>query len=56
MSTKLKNNKSLLTDEQIEQYCYSVEKLLIDINNRSNAKKGKKVNPTEDDNQLISRN
>jgi hypothetical protein len=47
MSIKLKNKKSLLTDEQIEQYCYSVEKLLIDINNRSNAKKSKKVNTTK---------
>ena len=41
MSVKLKNKKSVLTDEEIEQYCYSVEKLLVDINNRSNTKKRK---------------
>jgi hypothetical protein len=63
MSVKLKNQKSVLTDEEIEQYCYSVEKLLVDINNRSNTKKRKKENKTkgdvislQEDKQLLSMN
>jgi len=62
MNTKLKNKSSMLTDEEIEQYCYSVEKLLIDISKRSNSKKSKKVNSTEekhfsleDEKQVLSR-
>ena len=63
MSVKLKNKKRVLTDEEIEGYCYSVERLLIDINSRSNEKKNKKRNKgdenyssSEDDNQIISMN
>ena len=63
MSVKLKNKKRVLTDEEIEKYCYSVEQLLIDINHRSNAKKNKKTTPvaenyssSEDDGQISSMN
>ena len=63
MSVKLKNKKMVLTDEEIEKYCYSVEQLLIDINNRSTVKKKKKTNTvnkhyssSEDDSQIISMN
>ena len=63
MSVKLKNKKRVLTDEEIEKYCYSVEQLLIDINNRSTVKKKKKTNTvnknyssSEDDSQIISMN
>ncbi len=61
MSIKLKNKIRVLTDEEIEEYCYSVEQLLKDINNRSNVKKNKKTNKrdenyssSEDDNQIMS--
>ncbi|UCH80683.1 MAG: hypothetical protein JSW20_13245 [Nitrospiraceae bacterium] len=64
MVTKTRNKKkNLLTDEQIEQYCQSVEKLLIDINDRRSVSKSRKVNRKEDeylaaeeDNQLTSIN
>ena len=64
MVTKTRNKKkNLLTDEQIEQYCQSVEKLLIDINDRRSMRKSRKVNrkeeeylASEEDNQMISSN
>ena len=63
MVTKTRHKKkNLLTDEQIEQYCQSVEKLLIDINDRRSVSKSRKVNRKEDeylaseDNQLMSSN
>ncbi len=64
MATKLKHNKkSLFTDEEIEQYCQSVEKLLVDINDRKASKKTKKVKEikemyvsSDEDDWLLSRN
>ena len=50
MSVKLKNKKRVLTDEEIEKYCYSVEQLLIDINHRSNVKRNKKTNTLAENN------
>ncbi len=64
MATKLKHNKkSLFTDEEIEQYCQSVKKLLVDINYRKAVKKTKKVKEikemyvsSDEDDWLLSRN
>lgn len=44
MTAKLKHKrKKTYTDKEIEQFCQSVEDLLININDRSTAKKGKKA-------------
>ena len=63
MSVKLKHEKRVFIDGEIEQYCYSVEQLLIDIKNRSNVNKNKKLKKTEkikfsseDDSQIFSMN
>ena len=47
MSVKLKHKNRVVTDEGIEQYCYSVKQLIIDIRNRSNVNKNKKIKKTE---------
>jgi len=64
MITKRKHNrKNLFTDEEIEQYCQSVEKLLINIKDNSTAKKSKKEKEikedylsSDEDNWLLSKN